>query len=68
MHPIRSYSSLEVIPGRSHTSLRVLRVSVQFREMGKIPQIIGMNRQKVFQNLFLHTLYPNWSLSSSKIM
>lgn len=42
LHPIRSYSSQEVIPGRSHTSLREFRALRQFNETGKSPQIMGM--------------------------
>ena len=58
----------EVISGRSHTSLRVFKVLGQFREMVKSPQIMSMNKQKVLQNLYIHILHPNWSLSNSKIM
>ena len=58
----------DVISGRSHTSLRVFRALEQFREMVKSPQIMGMNKQKVLQNLHIHILHPNWSLSNSWIM
>ena len=57
-------SAPEVISGRNHTSLRVFRELGQFREIGNSLQIMGMNRQKVLQNLHLHVLYPIWSLSS----
>ena len=43
-------SAREVIWKKSHTSLRVFRVVGKFREMGKSPQIMGMN-QEVIQHL-----------------
>ena len=46
LHPVGTYSNVEVMPGRSHISLRVFRALGQFREMSKSPQIIGMNKQK----------------------
>ena len=58
----------EVISGRIHTSLRVFKALGQFREMVKSPEIMGMNKQKVLQNLYIHILHPNWSLSNSKII
>ena len=60
-------SAREVIWKKSHTSLRIFRVVGKFREMGKSPQIMGMNQQ-VTQHLHLHVLRPNWSLSGSNIM
>ena len=60
-------SAREVIWKKSHTSLRVFRVVGKFREMGKSPQIMGMN-EKVIQHLHLHVLRPNCSLSDSNIM
>ena len=60
-------SAREVIWKKSHTSLRIFRVVGKFTEMGKSPQIMGMNQQ-VTQHLHLHVLRPNWSLSGSNIM
>ena len=37
----------------------------QFREINKSPQTMDMNKQKVLQNLHIHILHPNWSLSNS---
>ena len=48
-----------------HTYLRIFRVLGQFRVMVKSPQMMGMNIQKVLQNLHIHILHPNWSLSNS---
>ena len=58
----------EVISGRSHAFLKVYKALGQFREMVKSLQIVGMNKQKVFQNLHIHILHPNWSPSHLKIM
>ena len=55
----------DAILGRSHTSLRVFKALGQFREIVKSPQIMGMNKQKVLQNIHIHALRPNWSLSNS---
>ena len=64
----RGFSVPEVILGRIHTSLRVFTTLRQFKEMDKSPQIMGMNKQIVLQNLHLRVLHRNWSFSSSKIM
>ena len=64
----RGPSAPEIILERSHTTLRVFKTARQFREMDKSPQIMGMNKQIVLQNLHLHILHQNWSLLSSKIM
>ena len=58
----------EVISGRGHNSLKVYRALGQFREMVKSLQIVGMNKQKVFQNLHINILHRNWSPSHLKIM
>ena len=47
----------EVISGRGHNSLKVYRALGQFREMVKSLQIVGMNKQKVFQNLHINILH-----------
>ena len=49
----------EVILGRSNTSLMVFRALGQFMEMVKSSQVMGMNKQKVLQNLHIHILHPS---------
>ena len=55
----------DAILGRSYTSLRVFKALGQFREIERSPQIMGMTKQKVLQNIHIHVLRPNWSLSNS---
>ena len=56
----------DVISGRSHTSLKLFRALGQFKKMAKSPQIMGINKQKVLQNL--HNPYFTSKLVSFKLI
>ena len=45
---MKYYASVKAKWGLSYTSFRVFEVSAQFGEMSKSPQIMGMDKQKVF--------------------
>ena len=48
---MKYYTSVKAKWAFSYTSFRVFGVLAQFREIGKSPQIMGMDEEKAFQNI-----------------